>query len=128
MNENYFKLKQNFDNFKEILTNGKFKTINKFVILNQSFSQQNFQENEILGFIDNFYQEFNEKITNETLKFSPELSQSITTKLSFVLNSLESHKNKDLLLQNLIHSTTKFFAEKLILFNQEYFNQSKFDS
>ncbi len=122
MEESFENLVKAFENFKQILVNDKYQTIEKFV--NFSHNKVSFKNNDIQAFMNNFYAKFQEKI--EGLNLSKDINILMKIKLSFTLSHLNGMDNEVELLKLLLKETQKFFNEKLILFNQEIYNLSTF--
>jgi hypothetical protein len=122
MEESFENLVKAFENFKQILVNDKYQTIEKFV--NFSHNKVSLKNNDIQAFMNNFYAKFQEKI--EGLNLSKDINILMKIKLSFTLSHLNGMDNEVELLKLLLKETQKFFNEKLILFNQEIYNLSTF--
>lgn len=123
MEESFDNLVKAFENFKQILVNDKYQTIEKFV--NFSQNKLSHENDDIRAFINNFYTKFQEK--TEGLNLSKELNILMKIKLSFTLSHLNGRENEVELLKLLLKETQNFFNEKLILFNQEIYNLSTFN-
>lgn len=122
MEESYENLVKTYDNFKQILVDESYQTINKFVKF--SLDKQIYENNDFISFVNNFYNRFNN--LTEGLNIPKEINILMKIKLSFTISNLSAKDvdNVTDLLILLLKETKTFFCQKLILFNQELYNLS----
>lgn len=122
MEESYENLVKTYDNFKQILVDESYQTINKFVKF--SLDKQIYENNDFISFVNNFYNRFNN--LTEGLNIPKEINILMKIKLSFTISNLSAKDVDNItdLLILLLKETKTFFCQKLILFNQELYNLS----
>ena len=125
MEDKYNNLIKLYENYKEILIDDNFKTIKKFVKFSEVNNEKIYEKTDISNFIESFYIILKEKTTNETLRISREERTIILIKLCFIILTIERNDFKQNHLEQLMIKTLDYYSEKLILFNQDFFNLSK---
>ena len=125
MEDKYNNLIKLYENYKEILIDDNFKTIKKFVKFSEVNNEKIYEKTDISNFIESFYIILKEKTTNETLRISREERTIILIKLCFIMLTIERNDFKQNHLEQLMIKTLDYYSEKLILFNQDFFNLSK---
>ena len=125
MEDKYNNLIKLYENYKEILIDDNFKTIKKFVKFSEVNNEKIYEKTDISNFIESFYIILKEKTTNEKLRISREERTIILIKLCFIILTIERNDFKQNHLEQLMIKTLDYYSEKLILFNQDFFNLSK---
>jgi len=121
MEENFQLLIKTYENFKQIIVNDKYQTIDKIVHFIISSQNINTKDSEILSFSHGFYSNF----IGESINLTSEVKTLLKLKLSFILNMIDGKEIEAETIIILLIETHKYFNEKLILFNQEIHNLSK---